>query len=1136
MITIIGRTEPVCQYCEQAKKDLNNRGINFEFIDVEKNESSRQLLNSLGLKSVPQLFYNNEHIGDSSAAKTFTIGRMATKRNGDVVPFKASCINNMAEWAIADSNVTDWSSIVMTAMHKLPVGDVTTDQIQKSLIQSFLDKKQPKYNKVAGRLLLGEIRRSSLASNNFTDFYHTMVETGYWRDMGYDDIDLDYLGSFINQDKDLGYGYPALRQMLDKYMIKDTSGVLLELPQYMYMGIAMSLFDSDPLDDVVMYYKKASDQKINIPTPVMTGQRTKSNVGVSCIITTAGDSLQGIATTEHIAFMGTASSAGMGAEYNVRSPKDDVRQGYAKAGGKLPHYKVMDKIVKSVSQNCYDDQTEVLTNRGYVLFSDIKKDDLLAQVHDGGKLDFVKPINIFEYDYSGDMIKFTDNGKNRKVVDLLVTPNHTMCYRYNKHDKTNDTPLGYTRIEGSYIIEDKFSECLANDFTPKRCTIFERASIGNGELDEISAFDRLRIAFQADSYANYRSKKGIHFHISKQHKIDKLINLAKLNNFEFSVNNEKNGSTNIIIQTGYDLRPLFDKDFDWVDITKISSNWGRGFMDELRNWDGSKQDSNCESYSFSNTNKTAINKVSAIASVSGITHSISKTEFSNPKWSDLYNLGYAMNRRFVSGRGCKKETIQYSGKVYCAEVPTNKLMVRRNGMSVVCGNSRGGSATITFNILDPEIETLLKLKLPRTVEEKRIDMLDYSLCLNNDFLRRAARKEKWCLVSKRINKELHNSFYHKRNDFSFLMDQAIKENQGEIVNAFDLLVMYLNARAETGRVYMFNVDNVNDHTPFEKTVRLSNLCQEVALPTDDYNHITELFESYKSNENGLTAQCFLSATDVARIEDDQDYEDTTYITVKAIDNLMQKMDYPFEQFKSSADQYRSIGVGITNLAYCLAKNNKSYTDVDFIHSIAERHYYFLLKASIRLAKERGSFPLIDETKWKYGWLPIDTYNKNVDKLWSIYNYNWELIREEVLEYGVRFSTLCAHMPCESSSVVSCATNSIYPIRSYLIYKDSRSGKIQIFAPECDQLVYESAWDLPNKDLINAYACVQKFTDQSISADTYVDYTKQSKIPLSESINNFLYANKMGLKTLYYQNSKTGRGIQEKEETCESCSL
>ena len=413
------------------------------------------------------------------------------KRNGFETDFDPSKINSMAEWAVkGNEDRVSWSDIVMSAMHQLPKNKVTSEQIQKALIKAAIEMETPAYNRVAGRLLLGEIRKTTDVPLDFVQYYKFATESGLWRTMQWSDEDVAYFASFINHDKDMDYAYPTLRQFIEKFGRKDGNGKLKELPQYAYMGVAMSLFEGYSKEDVVIYYKKASEQKINIPSPVMSGQRSPSNIGVSCVIATAGDTLHGIEAAKHIAFMATSHSAGLGLEYDVRSPKDIVRNGYAKAGGKLPHYKVLEAVTKEVKQS-----------------------------------------------------------------------------------------------------------------------------------------------------------------------------------------------------------------------------------------------------------------------------------------------------------------------------------------------SRGGSATVSFKVIDPEVETLLSLKLPRSPEERRITMLDYSLLWNTSFVRRVAKGLPWPLVSMRECPELHDKFYGNPDEYDVLVEQVLGNDSIKkvVVNARDLFTQWINNRTETGRIYRTNLTHVNQHTPFNETVRLSNL-------------------------------------------------------------------------------------------------------------------------------------------------------------------------------------------------------------------------------------------------------------------------------------------------------------------------
>lgn len=323
-----------------------------------------------------------------------------------------------------------------------------------------------------------------------------------------------------------------------------------------------------------------------------------------------------------------------------------------------------------------------------------------------------------------------------------------------------------------------------------------------------------------------------------------------------------------------------------------------------------------------------------------------------------------------------------------------------------------------------------------------------------------------------------------------------------------------------------------------------------------------MYDNTKGVEYGEIALCFLSCIVAGRVSEEE-YEDVAYYTLLAVDNVIDLMEYPFPQVEKTARGRRSVGIGVTNLAHSIAKNKLSYRTEEgknYMHRLAEMHSYYLHKASLRLAKEKGVCELIDRTKYPEGWLPIDTYNKNVDEIHSQpLRFDWESLRKEIIAVGgIRNSVLEATPPAESSSQASETTNSLYPIREY--YTVKRSGSIiNIFAaPDVDKPevkdYYELAYDLPTKDIVDCYAIFQKFHGQGISCDLYTNYSKypNEKVPLSVLLDDYFYCTKMGLKSLYYQNSKGGikegssivddtlptkELVEEvREDDCESCRM
>lgn len=462
--------------------------------------------------------------------------------------------------------------------------------------------------------------------------------------------------------------------------------------------------------------------------------------------------------------------------------------------------------------------------------------------------------------------------------------------------------------------------------------------------------------------------------------------------------------------------------------------------------------------------------------------------------------------------------------------------------------NRGGACTMHFNVLDPEFSKLGGLKNVESLPEDRVKDIDYSVGYNNEFARRVAMNEPWMLVSYGDAPALYEAMY-AADQSVFLKEYAAVENNvlipKEVVSARALAIAFLTEAVETGRFYEHNTEEMNRHTPFKDTIYLSNLCQEIGLPVKGFPSVQDLYLEDGEGEIGL---CSLAAIAAGLIESDEDHELTAYYAALMIDNVIDLMEYPFPQLGKTAKARRSIGVGITNLAYALAKEGLKYSTKEgklYIAALAERHSYHLHKAAIRLAEERGICEWASKTKYAEGWLPIDTGNKlALEKIGYKLQYDWESLRVAILKLGgIRFSVLEAHMPCESSSVSGGHTNGLYPVREFKVIKTSGTAKNLFICPDYDELrdKYELAYDVPVEDMIDVYAIVQFFTGQAISADLYIKYgSGERKVSAKELLTQWLYRVRMGLKTRYYMNSSTGIVSEKAEEqeatACESCSL
>src|SRR6056300_1296759 len=434
---------------------------------------------------------------------------------------------------------------------------------------------------------------------------------------------------------------------------------------------------------------------------------------------------------------------------------------------------------------------------------------------------------------------------------------------------------------------------------------------------------------------------------------------------------------------------------------------------------------------------------------------------------------------------------------------------------------RGGSATTHFPFWHQEIEDILVLKNNKGTEDNRVRKLDYSIQLNKTMYERLLSGGEITLFSPHDVPGLYEAFYSDQDKFKELYEQYERKTsiRKKKIDATDLFSALIKERAETGRIYIMNVDHANTHSSFKDTVYMSNLCQEITLPTKPLEHIDD--------ENGEIALCILSANNVGIIKDLNDLEELCDLAVRALEEIIDYQRYPIKAAEISTKARRSLGVGYIGLAHYLAKHHVQYDDKDawqLVHDLTEAFQYYLLRASNKLAKERGACEYFGRTKYSDGILPIDTYKTDVDDVIKAkLQYDWADLRKDIKQYGLRHSTLSAQMPSESSSVVSNATNGIEPPRGYFSVKKSKKGPLKQIVPQYQSLKahYSLLWDMPSNDgYINIVAAMQKFFDQSISGNWSYNPThfSDNEVPMSVMLKDLLTTYKLGWKTSYYQNT------------------
>ena len=469
---------------------------------------------------------------------------------------------------------------------------------------------------------------------------------------------------------------------------------------------------------------------------------------------------------------------------------------------------------------------------------------------------------------------------------------------------------------------------------------------------------------------------------------------------------------------------------------------------------------------------------------------------------------------------------------------------------------RGGSATVHFPIWHQEIEDILVLKNNKGTEDNRVRKLDYSIQISKLFYERFINNEEISLFSPHDVAGLYDSFGTDAFDDLYVKYESDQTIPRKTIAAQELILDLLKERAETGRLYIMNIDHCNTHSSFLDKVSMSNLCQEITLPTTPLQHI---------DGEGEIALCILSAVNIGKINKIDEIENLCDLAVRGLEELIDYQNYPVKAAERSTLARRSLGIGYIGLAHYLAKQGYKYDDPaawKAVHDLSESFQYYLLKSSNEIAKEKGKCEYFNRTKYAEGILPIDTYKRDIDEFCgSELKHDWEYLRKSILEHGLRHSTLSAQMPSESSSVVSNATNGIEPPRGFLSTKKSKKGPLKQIVPSYGSLKnnYTLLWDMKDNDgYIKIVAAMQKFFDQAISGNWSYNPENydNNEVPVSIMAGDLLKTYKYGWKTSYYQNTYDQKGeepeltdekkqsiadlltdiLETEEEDCDSCKI
>ena len=473
------------------------------------------------------------------------------------------------------------------------------------------------------------------------------------------------------------------------------------------------------------------------------------------------------------------------------------------------------------------------------------------------------------------------------------------------------------------------------------------------------------------------------------------------------------------------------------------------------------------------------------------------------------------------------------------------------------GGIRNASATVFYPIWHHQFDDLIVLKNNQGTEETRVRHMDYGVVLSAFFWRRFKNKEQITFFDPNEVPDLYEAFYQNTERFEelYVKYERTPGLRKKTMSAEEVFKSgILKERTDTGRIYLVFIDNVMNQGPFDPeyhTIYQSNLCCEILLPTKSFKRLDDAA--------GRIALCTLGSINWGAFRNPEDMRRACRILHRSLNNILDYQDFLSIQSKLSNDEIRPLGIGITNLAYWHAKRSLKYGEKDALHEVKswmEHQSYYLTEASVELAKERGKCEGSDRTRYGQGTFPWELRAKGVNELADFApELDWETLRTNMKEHGVRNATQMAVAPVESSSVVINSTNGIEMPMSLISVKESKAGSFVQVVPEYAKLKnkYQLMWEQKDCDgYIKTAAVIAAYTDQSISTNTFYNpaHFADRKVPTTLIAKNLMQAHVWGLKTFYYSliNKQGSKAVAEDaptmlepinfddEEDCESCKL
>lgn len=1081
-------------------------------------------------------------------------GMLVTKRNGKKELINLDKIHKVVTWAAEGLSDVSVSQVEMRSQIQF-FSEMKTEDIHKTMIKSAADlisTDTPDYQYLASRLLMFNIRKQAYGGfkpPKILDHVVNMVNMGKYDSAlltDFSEEDYDVMEKEIVHDRDMDFSYAAVKQLEGKYLVQNrVTGEIYESPQMLYMLAAAALFSMEKrsvrMKWVIDAYHAFSTLKISLPTPIMAGVRTPTRQFSSCVLTESGDSLDSINATTSTIVKYISQRAGIGINAGrIRALGSSIRGGEASHTGCIPFYKMFQAAVKSCSQGAVRGGAATLF---YPLWH-LEAESLLVLKNNRG----VDANRVRHLDYGVQL--------NKLMYERLIKGGNITLF------SPNEVPGLYDAFfEDQEKFEELYVKYEADDTVRK--SVVKAVDLFSLLMQERSSTGRIYI--QNVDHCNTHSP------------FDPSV--APIRQSNLCVAPE----TNILTSKGYKVI----KDLEGKPVTVWN---GKEWSDTVVSKTGENQELlTVETSSGMSLDCTHYHKFYVSVGYKGKVKEVRASDlkvgdklikFDTPVIDGTLNLDKAYVNCFYSGDGCFADKKQQRVYLYGEKI---KLLPQFEGTGYSdFADQREKYSRVYFHYKDledkffvPNADYTIKSRLDWLSGYLDADGCIYrngsnqqltAVSTNVDFLKEVVLMLQTLGVTAKVTHSKDEGFnvmplnngtgesgeFYCKATYRLLITSVDSQkllDLGLSLKRLKLTKSHVQRDAKQFIKVTAIIDNgrTDDTYCFTESKRhmgmfnglLTGQCLEIALPTKPLNDIKD--------EEGEIALCTLSAINLGSIKNLDELEYLSNITVRALDNLLDYQGYPVKAAENASKRRRTLGVGVINLANYFAKNGVRYSDGsanNLTHELFESLQYFLLKASLGLAKEKGKCDLFGETTYSQGILPIDSYKKEIDKLVSVgLKRDWETLRKEIVEHGLRNSTLTALMPSETSSQISNATNGIEPPRGLVSVKASKDGILKQVVPDFRELKdkYELLWNIPdNKGYLELVGIMQKFVDQAISANTNYDPKKfpNNKVPMNQLLKDLLMSYKLGLKTLYYQNTRDGAEDNQTElvvevDDCES---